>query len=564
MADAPKILPTDYLDEAYPKMNLGIENANEALRKYADSDIKINEAINSADVAKRVAVQALPGERTKNLFNKQTAKSNFYVQWNTGILRTPTNGLVYYASDDINVVSNEWYTIHRMNQTAFYNDQNEYVSGIDNSSNLKYTFQVPANATRMKITTLADYIDEQQVEIGKEATSYTPYLLQSEAVLSYIPLIGKKSKNFIDKSKVIKGKYVRFDSGTFGDNEAYSLMIFEANELENYVTNFGNQFAYYDINMKYLSGKNTNTTPNESTILNTPVETRYIAASIPNSKLDTAQIEVGTVSTEYEEGGVKLPTSYFDTKTKKALESIEKEINPYKSIISIVGSLIKDSHFKIKLIGDSITAGLGGTGYNTDGETIYGNFKVNTSGYCWANLLKNYLEAKFTGSVVKNWGTSGRNSYDLLQHIATLVESDDDLIICMIGTNDRNNESRDGILNSKEGLYNNLLAIAEYVRGLGKEIIFMSCIPASVRDETNNKLFHMEDVDTIIMSAAAHYNMEYISLYKKMLNYCEMKDVTIDSFLDDGLHPNDAGYLVMFNFVCDGLGIGRKRADATW
>ena len=46
----------------------------------------------------------------------------------------------------------------------------------------------------------------------------------------------------------------------------------------------------------------------------------------------------------------------------------------------------------IKLIGDSITAGQGGTGYNPNGEVIFGSYKVNDySATCWANSFRDYI-----------------------------------------------------------------------------------------------------------------------------------------------------------------------------
>ena len=45
----------------------------------------------------------------------------------------------------------------------------------------------------------------------------------------------------------------------------------------------------------------------------------------------------------------------------------------------------------IKIIGDSITSGVRGTGFNMDGEQFYQTFKENTNGHCWANSLKQYL-----------------------------------------------------------------------------------------------------------------------------------------------------------------------------
>lgn len=243
--------------------------------------------------------------------------------------------------------------------------------------------------------------------------------------------------------------------------------------------------------------------------------------------------------------------------TQKRFEPKE-DLYMYKTINSIISHLGENTGLHIKLLGDSITHGYAGTGFAQDGEVIVGRWNINTRGYCWANLLKNYLQSKFV-CTVKNWGMSGGTSKDLVNNMETLIEVDDDIIICMIGTNNRS--LKDG----KKLLYDNLIAIGNYAKKLGKEIIFMSSIPSSIENETfGNKYFHMEDVDFIIMSAAAYFNQEYISIYKEMMNYCDLKNITIDSLLVDGLHPNDTGYLVMFNIICDKLGIARKRPNATW
>ena len=47
-------------------------------------------------------------------------------------------------------------------------------------------------------------------------------------------------------------------------------------------------------------------------------------------------------------------------------------------------------------------------------------------------------------------------------------------------------------------------------------------------------------------------------MYNAFMNYCEMKNITVDSLLKDGLHPNDEGYDVMFKLIMDEIGIARK------
>lgn len=52
MADAPKILGTDSLRQAYPKLNQAIENSNEAINKSTTSDLNSSTAVSTANEAK--------------------------------------------------------------------------------------------------------------------------------------------------------------------------------------------------------------------------------------------------------------------------------------------------------------------------------------------------------------------------------------------------------------------------------------------------------------------------------------------------------------------------------
>lgn len=81
---------------------------------------------------------------------------------------------------------------------------------------------------------------------------------------------------------------------------------------------------------------------------------------------------------------------------------------------------------QIKLLGDSITAGSGGTGYSATGETIFGNYKANLpTAKCWANDIAKFINDNFnkvydvpvdnsgitvigTKTDVENWGVFGK------------------------------------------------------------------------------------------------------------------------------------------------------------
>ena len=238
-----------------------------------------------------------------------------------------------------------------------------------------------------------------------------------------------------------------------------------------------------------------------------------------------------------------------------------------KSVFDIVGRLF-ESRFsslpiKIKLIGDSITAGMGGTGFEEDGDEIIPGWHVNTKGYCWANLMKQYLEDKGIANVY-NYGCSGIDTKTMSDNFYNVVGDDDDLVICMLGTNDRANS--------------NHLSVETYLsafvrRCIAKNIpvVLMSAPPATVMDENKNessspkRIRHMEDIDNSVHNVANSFGMEYISLYDEIRRYCMYSGTPLESLLaSDGLHPNDTGYELMFRIIMARLGYQTPVPGATW
>lgn len=225
---------------------------------------------------------------------------------------------------------------------------------------------------------------------------------------------------------------------------------------------------------------------------------------------------------------------------------------------------------QIKLLGDSITQGVGGTGFNQDGDVIVSNnsttWQVNTGGYCWANLFKSYIESKF-GCTVKNYGTRGVRSYQIKEWIEDghLIEEDDDVVILMIGTNDK----WDTDTRTIEDLKSNLEWIISWCHKNGKNIILMSAPISSVRHDTtypeNTPVkYHNEDVDHAYMSVCRKNNMRYISMYQKMLEYCDLAGIETGTILSDGLHPNDKGYYIMYKILMRELCIAYQLPGSAW
>lgn len=216
----------------------------------------------------------------------------------------------------------------------------------------------------------------------------------------------------------------------------------------------------------------------------------------------------------------------------------------------------RQKKLQIKLLGDSITHGVGGTGFCQDGEPIVEGFARNPNGFCWAKLFKEYLEQNYKCSVINN-ACTGTNIEFIIENFQTLVESSDDIVICTIGTNNRHQYKNERQKKSREEFaktfYNNILLLNEKFKQSQKPVIFMANIPASKENEQDGadywRILHMDDINAIYKKASLEKGFSFISLYDMFSNYIKENTLSLDCLLKDGLHPNDKGYTVMFELL---------------
>ena len=83
---------------------------------------------------------------------------------------------------------------------------------------------------------------------------------------------------------------------------------------------------------------------------------------------------------------------------------------------------------KIKLLGDSITHGVGGDGWEQKGKLIVEGWAQSPDSYCWANMFRDYMKEKYSARVVNN-ACTGTTVEFIIRHFQTLVDGDDDLIV---------------------------------------------------------------------------------------------------------------------------------------
>ena len=520
----------------------------------------------------------------KNLFNKDDIELNKFI--------SPEDGIIFTSEDErfvsgyIPVNAGETYTINKINQGAYFDENKKYYN--DDTLNffpeISKTITIPAGVSYIRFSTKTDYLNIIQFEKGSIATAYEPYgyvnadnsidgsALKDNSIttdkykdnsittdkVAFNTISFYKSKNLFNKNDIKTGYYVSYVNGEIQTNSDYSVSGFIKIEAgSTYTINYFDQVAYYNNDKIFVSGVDGFQLGVKTITIPDGVE--YIRVSVRNSVLDKYQLEKGDKATDYENFGVYITEDAFSNDLK---EKCFKKI----TIDSIMSKLVlSDSTINIKLLGDSITHGQGGSNFEQDGDLIWDagwcSWRVNTNGYCWANKLKTYFESKFN-CTVKNYGMAGTSSWHLNEAYSNLVEADDDIIIVMIGTNNRNSG---GVISSTtQKLYNDLKEFYNHVVEDGKQVIFMSSIPASVENETDNKLFHMEDVDHIYMKLANDLNIEYISMFKLFNEYCNSRGINLNSLLADGLHPNDTGYDAMFYLITNALGLSPKINGATW
>ena len=270
----------------------------------------------------------------------------------------------------------------------------------------------------------------------------------------------------------------------------------------------------------------------------------------------------------------------------------DSDIPEQNTPINVIGKYLTlnapNYNYRICLIGDSITQGMGSSGFQQydaviNGKTynVRGNGPNNpnaTSDYKigeylwtssgrrwyealdgngWAHLFKNYMNEKFK-IIVRNFGMSGINSEDLKYFINDFMDTkyNFDCFVLMIGTNNREK-------GNLESLYANMNETIKTIKNYGKNLIIMACIPASIENEKTFSV-HMEDVHNVLRNVSCENKIPFISVYNLFIDYCSNKGIKINTLLSDGLHPNDEGYKIMFQLISNAMGIALKRPDATW
>lgn len=192
---------------------------------------------------------------------------------------------------------------------------------------------------------------------------------------------------------------------------------------------------------------------------------------------------------------------------------------------------------KIDFIGDSVVAGLGGTGYNGSNSEP----STFSTGYCFTNVMRKYLNEKY-GCTVINQGISGQAITGIKAHMNEIFSTGSQCAIYFADINDRNSTEQWNTFKTELPSF--------ITTALSKVPYFAVISQYPTRSELTIK---SSDADAFI-AGATYGRCYYGSLRKKWLDYITLNGIT-STLTADSYHPNDLGYYYMWKMVCEMLGI---------
>ncbi len=247
-----------------------------------------------------------------------------------------------------------------------------------------------------------------------------------------------------------------------------------------------------------------------------------------------------------------IKINFTDNKKMMMMEEKDTVYSRYKSIFQ--------KGLKIKIIGDSIAAGAGSSmSYKTD-ELVFedeeSKFFKRVAPDSWWGMLGRYLKENYANCTVDNKGCGGAFSYQILEHIDTLVSEEDELVLVLMGLNDRKRK------NGMEELKHNCNEIVERLIRDGKMVILLTPNPSSHDNEYYpNRLYHTPEVVRVLREAAENKGIQLIDNYRYVEEYLKDNNLIIediicgDGCINDGAHPSDKVQRLIFQNVIEALGI---------
>lgn len=543
------------VDETY---NPQSENAQSG-KAVAEAVSIIKESLND-EIDKKI-----DGVPSKNLFNKKTVTSGYYLAGSGSLLPNAS----FSVSDFITVNANEIYTATLISNSNFYNSEKEPIGRIDGN-----TFTIPAGASYIRLSIENSKLNTFMLNSGDILLPYEDfgYLLGIENFSDELTeeLSGKINSTLTDTDYLyhlrehlnnpfvptqikLVGDSITAGAGGTGYNPNGEIIGGTTNQKVNDLNAvcWSNMFYHY-IDEMY----NRN--------FEVDMRNEHIRRRIAGTSLNEYGETIGTETVRYygilENNNIARETLNFDFYGTEVSLYFEK--NTDKGITEIyiddVLSVTVDCYSETRIKRDKITISnltkdrhhLSVRATNTKNE--------NSSGYQF--IIGGVVLQKC--AVVKPWGISGTTS-DAACNSTGRYSMDDDFVILQYGTNDRFTHF------SSEYTTKNLIAAGKLLKTTyGAEPIFMCSVPIVESHESSDvipKFYHMWDIHDAVARASEYFKIPFIDNYQAFMDYTEQHNSSIEELsAADGLHPNDLGYKVIFNNLLKNLGLSRFPVYKEW
>jgi hypothetical protein len=304
--------------------------------------------------------------RGKNMFNPSNRTIGIFLSELNG---NQTSSSTYDTSEYIPVTAGTTYAITKCRKAILFNLDKTFVQGYDVAS--VATTVTPSMDGYMRVSFYATDILTSQIEIGSSNTNYEAYNLTlngfnvNSIVDKTLPSNKLKDgdmsftktnfftagKNLFNKDTVTLGFYKDASNGNAVSSANYDYSDYIPVKTGiTYAINTSRKVTVYDSNKNVISAQGIDNSSNGFTTV-TPSQDGYIIVSLLHSSLGSAQVEIGSTSTAFEQYGMKPVFPIIGVQT-----------TPNTSSPSVSNSL---SGKTVLNFGDSIAAGDGnsGTGY---------------------------------------------------------------------------------------------------------------------------------------------------------------------------------------------------------
>lgn len=271
-----------------------------------------------------------------------------------------------------------------------------------------------------------------------------------------------------------------------------------------------------------------------------------------NAQVENYRQEVTQVNNELvnARNGELTLTARLEKDYQEVTSLLTKTDGKYSKLIEM---LENGEVTKIKLVGDSITAGVGSSDYgltenvmftDTSGVTHY---KPNNHSNGYANLLRKFINKHYPSVTVENWGVGGKSVKWAYANRESLIDDNESVVISMFGMNDRVESQTIEIF---ERYTNDFL---EYVDARSDLMIVMSPQPA--QEYTNGVLNspYIRDVraiNKIIEKVVNQHDYIFIPNYDMFFDYVTTSGSSLDTLVEvGGSHPIDAGHELIWKNI---------------